>query len=344
MSEVRALFRLLLAGTLVGTAPIASAQSTCRQRAPYLELSMEGEWPDGSRGGVVAELRSALSAQDFNLCLVEGGQRESVAMIRLEWIRDGLVRIEVHDAVTDKHVWRELDVSGFDETSRTLAIAIGADELVRASWAELMLEGAPEPATPPPPQVVAVVDRAVEHAAEERGITPASSFPVWLDAAVNLEHYTGGELHLGGSLSIEPWMHRNVGLRLGLGGRSGLRRSGDLGSVRARAVAGELDLVVGLWGEPKEGWQLVGMAGVFVGWLRFRSRPEPGVTGQDDSGVMAGAKAGVALRWSAGPARFFFEAGLGAPFNGVAALDGEERLSGAYGLQTHARVGIGVRR
>ena len=339
------LARTLILGfvaSLAGEA-VAEAQPTCRQRRPYLELSMDGAWPDGTRGGVVAELRAALRAQDFNLCLVEGDQRDSVAMIRLERIDDGHVRIEVHDAVTDKHVWRNLDVSGFDESGRTLAIAIGADELVRASWAELMLEGAPEPATPPPPEVVAVVDRAVERAAEARGIAP-SSFPVWLDAAMNLEHYTGGELHLGGSLSIEPWMHERVGLRIGLGGRSGVRRDGELGSVRARSVSGELDLVFGLWGEAKRGWQLVGMAGAFVGWLRFRSRPLPGVTAQDDSGVIAGGKAALALRWSAGPARFFFEAGVGAPFSGVAALDGEARLSGAYGLQTHARIGIGVRR
>lgn len=333
---------MLVSSTIEGLETV-EAQSACRQRTPYLELSMEGAWPEGTRGGVVAELRAALRAQEFNLCLIEGDQRDSVAMIRLKHISDGRVRIEVHDAVTDKHVWRELDVSGFDESSRTLAIAIGADELVRASWAELMLEGAPEPATPPPPQVVAVVERAVEHAAETRGIA-SSSFPVWLDAAVNLEHYTGGELHLGGSLSIEPWMHRRAGLRIGLGGRSGARRDGDLGSVRARAVSGELDLVLGLWGEAKRGWQLVGIAGAFVGWLRFRTRPEPGVTGQDDSGVIAGAKAALALRWSAGPARFFLEAGLGAPFSGVAALDGDARLSGAYGLQTHARIGIGVRR
>lgn len=337
---MRVLLPLLL---LAATSATSEAQSACRLRTPYLELSMEGEWPEGSRGGVVAELRAALRAQDFNLCLIEGDQRDSVAMIRLERLDEGRVRIEVHDAVTDKHVRRDLDVSGFDETSRTLAIAIGADELVRASWAELMLEGAPEPATPPPPQVVAVVDRAVERAAETRGIAP-SSFPVWLDAAMNLEHYTGGELHLGGSLSIEPWMHERVALRIGLGGRSGVRREGELGSVRARSVAGELDLVIGLWGEAKRGWQLIGLAGAFVGWLRFRSRPEPGVTGQDDSGVMAGAKAALALRWSAGPARFFFEAGVGAPFSGVAALDGDDRLSGAYGLQTHARIGIGVRR
>lgn len=76
---------------------------------------------------------------------------------------DFQLALEVEDAVTVKKVVRNLDLQEIPEDSRALAIAIHIEELLRASWAEVLLQRqAPgEKRAPPPPKVVQkTVERA----------------------------------------------------------------------------------------------------------------------------------------------------------------------------------------
>ncbi|MEM9069695.1 MAG: hypothetical protein AAGE52_14380 [Myxococcota bacterium] len=315
-----------------------AAQEICHPGGPYLQVALEGEWNEGQRGAIVAELRAALAVQDLDLCLDEAASRRPLAMLEIRAEHPTRIQILVRDAITNKRVERDIDVSELAEDTRTLAIAIAADELVRASWAELAMADAPPPAMPPPPQVRSIVERSVAPIAD-----PTPTLPLWIDATVSLERYQGEELHLGGGLGIEMWVHDRVALRLGLGGRTGLRRTGNLGSVRSRALSSSLDLVVSLVGAG-QGLQLVALGGGFVGWARFRSEAFEGASAADESGTFAGLRGGVGLRFATRRLRFLSDLFLGAPIVGVRALDGDTRLSGAEGFTIFVRLGIGVRR
>ncbi|MAT23768.1 MAG: hypothetical protein CMN31_16685 [Sandaracinus sp.] len=322
----------------------ASAESAplCRPRRAFLSVRLPGAWVPGQRGAVVAELRAALRVQGFDLCLADGRwpeDREPVAQLALEVRRAGVVRIVVRDVVTDKHVWRELPLAEMPPDSRPLAVAIAADELLRASWAELLLADAPPPAEEPPPEVRAVVERAAEQVVERE----TAARPWWLSLAFAVERYGGGERHLGGSLRLERWVHPRVGLRLALGARGGLTTDGQRGAIESRVLAGDLTLLGTLWGDPSDGPQAVVLAGLAVRWVRFRGVGDEGVSARTDAGVAAFVRGGAGLRWAFGPLRLGLEAGLGAPIAGVAALEDGEAVTAVSELEVHGSLSLGVR-
>ena len=60
------------------------------------------------------------------------------------------VSVEVRDAVTEKRVSRDVDLTRVPADGRAFAIALAVDELVWASWAEIALAKSQRPAKPPP--------------------------------------------------------------------------------------------------------------------------------------------------------------------------------------------------
>ncbi len=330
---------IVLALLLVcASASRSDAQDVCRAAGPHLDLVLDGAWPAGERGAIAAELRAALRVQDLDLCIAGAAPSDAIARLTLSRTTDTVVNIRVRDAVTDKWVERDIDLTGFDAGARSLAIAVAADELVRASWTELLLDDAPETAAPPPPQVRAIVDRVVQ---QNEG-SVRSSLPLWIDVVGNLERYVGGELHGGGGLTFELWLHRHVGARLGIGGRVGRRRTGQLGSVRSRGAHADLDLSVGVWGRPDQGTHLVLTLGGFLGWTRFHAEAAADGVASDRSGVSVGLRGGAGLRQAFGRFRLLAEVSLGGPLAGVAALDGADRLTAVQGFTIFARLGLGT--
>jgi len=352
---VRRVLLLLSLAPILGIVTQASAQDDaqnaadgprCRASGSYLAVALPGEWAPGSRGAVVAELEAALEVQGFDLCLVEATHPrdlEPVAVLTLEASEDGAqVRIEVRDAITDKYVERRLRVTDVPADTRPLAVAIAADELVRASWAELLLEDAPEPAIEPPPEVRAVVQRQVRHVVEE--VAPSAPVqPTWLSLQGAFDYFGEGERQLGASLAIERWMHPRLALRFSLGGRAGMVERSSLGSVHSRALPGALDLLAAVVGAANRGPQLVLGLGTEVRWVRYRTSPVDGALGVDDSGVAAYLRGLAAGRWSFGVVRVGVEVWVGAPLAAVAAHAGGQRVVGVAGVGVGAVLALGVR-
>jgi len=142
---------MFLAAVLL--APPASGQpSPCASPGrPRVDVSGSGTDVES----VTKLLRGELAARDIDVCPVtEGPEAPSIATVSVSAHPDGaLVEVEVHDALTAKRVSRDVDLGPVPEDGRPLTVALVADELLRASWAELALKHAPSPAQPVPPGV-----------------------------------------------------------------------------------------------------------------------------------------------------------------------------------------------
>jgi len=325
----------LLASQAWPTSP-ARAQ-TCRSAHPHVILELTGDWPDGERAAVTVELRAALDTQELELCL---NAERPIARVRLERLGERRVLVAIGDAVTDKRVERTLDLASFAPETRSLAVAIAADELLRASWAELLLVDAPPPAIEPPREVRAAVARSVPSVG---AVEPSTA---WLDLVVPLDRFGGGDLWLGGGLRAERWWAERVSLRVGLGGRGAPARSGALGDVLARALVAELDVLVGVFGEPERGPHLGVAAGVWTAWVSYRGRVDDGaldVGAARESGAVVAPRGSLFARYGFGPVRVGLELAVGGAVLGVVSTADGARVTGSHGALVQATLAFGVK-
>lgn len=149
-------------------APSASGQAAqptpcASPRRPHVDIS--GSWADVQ--SVTTLLRGEMSAREIDVCpATDAPESPSIATVSVSAHPDGaLVEVEVHDALTAKRVSREVDLAPVPQDGRALTVALIADELLRASWAELALAHAPPPARPVP---VAVRDEVRDEVAPLR--------------------------------------------------------------------------------------------------------------------------------------------------------------------------------
>jgi len=315
--------------------PHAAAQ-TCRTAHPHVVLELTGDWPDGERAAVTVELRAALDTQELELCL---SAERPIARVRLERLGERRVLVAIGDAVTDKRVERILDLSSFAPETRSLAVAIAADELLRASWAELLLVDAPPPAIDPPREVRAAVARSVPTVA-------AAPSTAWLDLVVPLDRFGGGDLWLGGGLRAERWWAERVSLRVGLGGRGAPSRGAALGDVLARALVAELDVLVGVFGEPERGPHLGLAAGVWTAWVSYRGREDDDtldVGVARESGAVVAPRGSLFARYGFGPVRVGLELAVGGAALGLVATADGARVTGSHGTLVQATLAFGVK-
>lgn len=337
----------------VSLATSTRAQTTCRSPRPHVMLELAGDWPDGERATVTVELRAALDAQELELCLdrsatvsptearatSEARPAETtgpVARVRLTYESDARVIVAIGDAVTDKRVERRLELASFPPETRSLAIAIAADELLRASWAELLLIDAPAPAMDPPREVRAAVARSVRSGPTEPSLA-------WLELAVPIERFGGGDLWLGGSLRAERWWAERVALRVGIGGRGSTSHGTALGDVLARALVAELDVLVGIFGDPAEGPHLGVAAGVCTAWVSYRGRADEGVGAARDSGAVVAPRGSFFARYGFGPMRLGLELAAGGAVLGTVATADGARVSGSHGALVQVTLTFGVK-
>lgn len=325
------------------TASTSRAQGRCgRAGRPWVGVAFAGaEWTPELRDGVLADLRAGLSLQGFDACPVgTTGTRPPLAMIELSASDpDNVsVSIDVHDAITEKRLARDVDLSSVTQDSRSLSIAVAADELLRASWAELALADAPEPSVAPPPEVKATVRASL---APELAPEPAARSR--LGARFAFEHHGGGLDLLGGDVHGAFGLGERVAIALSLGVRDGLSTDTGNGRVDARALAAAGEVQLALWPQP-EPWLLFASAGVGVASLELEGETSSS-TRRSSAGaglaVQARAGIGTAIRLL-GPLELQARAGLGVPLRSVEARDATRVVTSSSGLQLHGGVGLGV--
>lgn len=198
-----------------------SAAAACGTASrPWVAVHAPAELP-GSVRGFVDLLRAELASRGIDLCAEtsEGAAAAApIATIDVASSPDEVtLSVEVHDAVTAKHVSRDVSLGGVPADSRPLTVALAADELLRASWAELALRRAPPTARPVPPEVTQTVRESVASSP-----TPPPAPPrVLLGVDAALERFASGTTFYGADASFAAWIVPRVAASLHAGLRSG---------------------------------------------------------------------------------------------------------------------------
>ena len=201
------------------------------RRYVRIELDAPGDAGVDARA-VVERLEVELAGRGVSLCATPPANGErALATVHVgagAGARGESVKldIEVRDDVTEKRVAREVDLQGTPRDERSVVIALAADELLRASWAELALDRAPKPRAP----ISAEVREAITPAVRARARAP------WLSLGVAgaAEAWSGGVSVLGGDALVALRPSPRLSIGLAVGARRSLRRRRRRLDVRAR--------------------------------------------------------------------------------------------------------------
>jgi hypothetical protein len=315
------------------------AETDCAEGdGPVVRVAFTGTpWDAALRQGVLDHLRAGLEPTGVRVCPADGTPHAGdVATVELRQTSGERVMaaIEVRDGVTQKRVARDIDVSALPEDARALGVGVAADELLRASWVELRLTGAPKPAKPPPPAVARAVESSLVREPPEPGRTSAG-------VAATLAGYSNGLLLFGGELSFARLLGDTFGVELALD----LAESGTAhtphGTITAGTVGARGSLLVQV--VARNDVRVALEAGVWAGEARLRGRPATGAVGAEASAVAVAARAGIGLAYRfAGPFTVAVRAGVGAPLRAVVARDFGVDGEGIAGFEWYASLGPGV--
>jgi hypothetical protein len=316
----------------------AAAQPRCAGDGPWvqLQLGVEG-WSDAQRASVLSDLQHTLAGQGIAACSSDAHPAAApLAMLAVQLSPDDAARatvdIEVRDAVTRKRVRRDVDLSRIPDDGRAAAIAIEADELLRASWAEVALDTARarQAQEAARSQVVGSVQQVLAPRAEGGGV----------GARAAMEHYFGGATLIGADGIARLQLSPRAALEIAGTLRFGPSEKAPHGQVSARAAGGSLGLLFRIAGGGRRA-SLAAGAGVSASWLEFRAEAEPGAEGSAYANLLAVARLrllgrlalGRSLRGSAG-----VEGGVA--LRGVEATDAGEVVARARGVTVGATLGL----
>lgn len=339
VASLRVLSVLLLVMTWLGHARAADACGASGR--PWVSLTFAGaNWPPRFEEQVLADLRPGLTSRGIDTCPDDSGPltEPPLATVRVAAAEPTsvAVSVEVRDAVTEKRVSRDVDLARVPPDGRAFAIAIAVDELVWASWAEIALEktrrAAPHPAKPPPPEVVAGVERELPQRDERNSV---------LVLRFAAEHYGGGQTQLGADLGALLPLAARLTLALDAGFRQGLRVSAPDGRVLSSAIGGDAALRFAVL------HAAAGDAGVTAGArlaaTRFRGAAGAPAHDAELSGLTAFARLGAFGSLRLGGALYLdATVGAGAPLRALEATDDGEVVTGVAGVELFGALGLGV--
>lgn len=201
---------------------------------------------------IADHLRRSLDKRSISVCARDGARGVAVLEI-VPGAEAFVLTLHIVDGVTNKRVSRDLDARSIPPEGRPLAIAQAGDELLRASWAELFVEGSAKQARDAPPEVVKAA--APQETAQSRPSEPAMR--IALGVGLGAEVFTSGHRQLGVDLAAgwNPWPRIGAFARVGI--RSTESRDSSFGSHETGATKGSLGLAVRSFLAPK-GWVDVG--------------------------------------------------------------------------------------
>ena len=322
----------LLSAAPCGAEPAAPAGEECTGTRPWVALA------GGVRGTLAeafrSELRAGLSPSHIDACPAEAGPAsEPLARVTLTPVGDSGTRysVDVIDSVTRKRVGRDLSLDELPADGRALALAVAAEELLRASWAELALRGPHSAQTAPPPEVRAVVEQAPPR-------PPSPRLSSAFGARVAFEHFLGGQTHYGADVFTALPLGA-VGVTAALGGRRGLSQKAAHGSIDARALAAELGLAVCLACAPA--FELSATVSGRALWLTYQPVAVPGAAASSASGLSLVSRAGLAFAFGRPSAlRSYSALGAGFSLRSFSAADSGAEVTGVRSLELFASTGL----
>lgn len=315
----------------------ALAAETCAGQKPWVAVS--GSVPAAFAEAVRSDLQAGLSPSRIDVC----GERtpegsEALALVSIQPAPGQAARytLEVTDSVTHKRVSRELSLEKLPPDGRAFALAVAAEELLRASWAELALRGVHSPRTAAPPEVRAIVAEAET----ERAPAPPPRF-VALGARLAFERFLGGQTHYGADLFGVLPLGGLVSGSLALGARRALSVRAPHGDIGASALSAELGLSVALI--QRGGLDFGAFASARLLRLGFEPEASAGATSSARSGLALTSRLGLALAFgSPGLVRCYSALGAGLPLKSFAAADAGTTVTGVSELELFASTGLAL--
>jgi hypothetical protein len=321
---------------LVWAAPIHAAQSCGRPDRPWVSVAFAGgEWPAALTASVLGDLRVGLARHGIDACPDGAGPAHPhLAAVRIAWLEEPkvVVTVEIRDSVTRKRVSRDVDLSSVPSDGRGFAIAIATDELVWATWVELAMRPRAKAAArkSAPPEVVLGVQAELPRGPESR-----------LGAEAALEHFGGGQTHIGADAMLLVPLNPRFGFDARLGVREGRDAVAEHGRVLSFAlgIAAHFRYVV----LRASSLELGALAGARATLLRLEGDAREGATDATASGVVVCARAGVVSSIELGGGVWVELGGTaGYALKGLEATDEGRVVSGASGTELGAALGISV--
>lgn len=324
--------------TFVSTVAHAEDPS-CKADGNVVVLHGDGV-PPALLGPFVQQLRASLTRRSLGLCVLDSGDAEPpvtrpLAGLGLTVESNGadllIVTVNVRDEITAKRVARDVDLRGLPEDARALVLAEATDELLRASWAELMVPDAPPPKQEPPP----AVRRAVEPVRIARGPL------VDVAAGIAGETYGTGQRQFGVNVDVMLFPVERVGALLQVGLRAVPHSEAHDGVVDASALVGAAGVALaplrpshryGLWVGPE----------LFATQATFRGVSSTALGTKDTATaehIAAFARGWIAI---AGPLRASAALLVGAPIHPVRVVAEHESVTGVGGILAGAEIALGA--
>jgi len=287
-------------------------------------------WSPALQEAILLDLRAGLSRHQIEVCgPTEQTTRPPTAVLRLS--ATGLdavqVTVELRDAVTQKELTRNVDLTLVPSDGRALAIALAADELLWASWAEIALRRSNRK-TRAPPQLVAEVARSIQPAAS----TGSRQVPVRLGLQLSAERYARGLTQFGPDAAF--WFNGSAsyGARLSAGYRQGLDVTSPNGRVTSSAVLASADLTAALLHSSR--LELTWTIGGTMAWCHFEGHAKDSKLDGELNGLALYAQTRLLAAWHLqGPLWLQVAVGAGLPLQGLEATDAGQVVVGMSGFQ-----------
>jgi hypothetical protein len=303
---------------------------------------------------VTAQLRAGLSKRGIDVCtgtapasraedtVAAPGRAAPMATLVFSPIdKDGVaLSVEVRDAITAKRVGREIDLHTTPPDGRALVLAVEADELLRATWAELAMKDAPPTRTDVPPSVRRAVASSMTGAAGSHSDLSRGA----IGPRGTVERFTGGLTFFGGDVRTEYWFASRWGATLSIGYRAASTVNSPLGEVSTDALHGGFGGLFAITPRDRNfGLDLVISVDAFA--MYFDPRAGPGAVATHSSDWAMTATAGLAGWWVIvdSPLRVGWEAGGALPIRAVEATSGGQAVGSTGGVGLVGAVDIAFR-
>jgi hypothetical protein len=283
---------------------------------------------------VVERLRSELSERNISLCTAAPRKPAAapIANVVLTPVASAdriSLDIEVRDEVTSKRVGRVVDLSGVPSDGRAIVVALAVAELLRASWAELALDGA-KPREHAPPEVRAAVEpkRPEQRASLQVGVRGAA------------EWWSGGLPLLGGDGALSWHPTERFSADLLAGARVAPDETSQSGTVSVTAFVLRAGGGVALTRPDARAAVFVGArASAYV--LRLDGEPSASSEGASETALAIAVESGPRLLLPLGAGlHLSVDAALGVALRGVEGRDVGSAVTGLTGIGGVLALGI----
>ena len=328
----------LVAESVAPSAHAGGAAGTCGAGNPWIHFQSGDSFEPAQRNRLVTQLRAALAERKIDLCVAEAAPGAPPPIATVDIVADGnesvAIVITVVDALTHKRLARDVDLRTIPADGRPLTVALATEELLRASWAELMLPDGPKASQPVPPQVLRAVEPVAKPVAK-----PAS--PLWdLGAAAVVQHYGGGHDAFGADAVAIFWPWARAGVHARIGFRAGKTVVLPEGDVRSSAIVFDIGPTFALFPRTSR----AGIDLTFSALLTratFDASPRASARASEDAAAAFYAASG-AFGWIniVPSVRAFVEGSIGAPVHSIKVMQENREVSGLSGALLSAGAGV----